>query len=84
MKNKTIAEFLYSYTPCSSYQCAVKPEEIVFNANLQEFSQRVGYITALESGGKISPHEAFLKLQFLWERLTELSHQLGIEEDLAE
>ena len=32
----------------------VKPENLVFNANLQEFSQRVGYISALASNGKMS------------------------------
>ena len=34
-------EFLY---PRSSYRGKVKPENLVFNSNLQEFAQRVNYI----------------------------------------
>ncbi len=36
--------FLY---PRRRYQGSVKPENLVFNANLQEFSQRVSYICGL-------------------------------------
>lgn len=42
-------EFLCPY---SSYGGAVDPRELVFDANPQEFAQRVGMISALENGGK--------------------------------
>lgn len=38
--------FLY---PRSRYRGSVKPENLVFNANLQEFSQRVSYISGLQT-----------------------------------
>ncbi len=47
--------FLY---PRRRYQGSVKPENLVFNANLQEFSQRVSYICGLQTGDKLTPNEA--------------------------
>jgi hypothetical protein len=52
---------------------------LVFDANLQEFSRRVGYICALENSGKLSPQEAFHKIDGLWEVLASSAHNLGIE-----
>lgn len=69
------SEFLY---PRSRYRGAVKPENLVFNANLQEFSQRVGYICSLETNGKLSPEESFEKLEMLWNQLKQSKQQLGI------
>ncbi|MDX2271920.1 MAG: hypothetical protein NW237_08205 [Cyanobacteriota bacterium] len=43
--------------------------EVVFNANLQEFSQRVAIICALESNGKLTPLEAYDYIKDLWQRL---------------
>jgi hypothetical protein len=40
------SEFLY---PRSRYRGGVKSERLVFNANLQEFAQRVGYIANLKT-----------------------------------
>ena len=48
--------FLY---PRRRYHGQVKPENLVFNANLQEFAQRVSYICNLETSGKLSPEEAY-------------------------
>ncbi|MBD2565215.1 hypothetical protein H6G95_32485 [Nostoc linckia FACHB-391] len=42
-------------SPRSRYYGQVKPEYLVFNANLQEFAQKIGYITNLETNGKINP-----------------------------
>ena len=41
--------FLY---PHASYHGKVKPENLIFNANLQEFVSKVSYICNLETGGK--------------------------------
>ena len=57
------SNFLY---PQNRYYGEVKPENLVFNANLQEFSQRVGYITSLTSNGKISVEQAFTLIETLW------------------
>ncbi|MBD2778402.1 DUF7219 family protein [Iningainema tapete] len=70
-------DFLY---PRSSYRGQVKPERLVFNANLQEFSQRVGYISALETRGKLSSEEAYQLIKNLWEQLDNSRIQLGIGE----
>jgi hypothetical protein len=68
-------EFLH---PRSKYQGEVKPEQLVFNANLQEFAQRVSYICNLETGGKLTPEEAFTEIKNLWKQLKRSKKQLGI------
>ncbi len=72
-------DFLY---PRSSYRGKVKPENLVFNANLQEFAQRVSYICNLETAGKITPQEAYHQIKDLWKSLKRSKQQLGIGEDL--
>jgi hypothetical protein len=58
--------FLY---PRSRYYGPFTPEELAFNANLQEFSQRVSYISALQTGGKISSEQAYEQVKCLWKQL---------------
>lgn len=69
------SQFLY---PHSRYHGEIKPENLVFNANLQEFSQRVSLICALETGGKLSPQEAYQQIQELWKSLQQSKRELGI------
>ncbi|MCC5635453.1 hypothetical protein LC593_06225 [Nostoc sp. CHAB 5844] len=64
--------FLY---PRTRYYGQVKPENLVFHTNLQEFAQKVGYITGLETGGKLSPEEAYKRIETLWEQL---KHSKGL------
>ncbi len=71
------SDFLY---PRSRYYGQVQPENLVFNANLQEFSQRISYICNLETGGKISPEEAYSQIKSLWKSLKESKKQLRIGE----
>ncbi len=73
MDNKT--DFLY---PRGRYYGQVKPENLVFNANLQEFAQRVSYICNLETAGKLSPEESYEKIRALWKQLKRSKQQLGI------
>jgi hypothetical protein len=54
------------------------PEHLMFNANLQEFAQQVGYISALETNGKLSPEVAFDQIQQLWHQLQQSAHNLNI------
>jgi hypothetical protein len=58
----------------------VKPENLVFNANLQEFAQRVNYICNLETNGKLSPEESYQQIKVLWKQLKRTKKQLGIGE----
>jgi hypothetical protein len=53
----------------SNYRGALTPNKLVFNANLQEFSQRVNYICSLETGGRLDTSEAFEQLKSLWQQL---------------
>ena len=72
-----LAKFLY---PRSSYHGQFKPQNLVFNSNLQEFATRVNYITGLETNGKISPDIAYEKICLLWEELTRAKNQLLIDD----
>jgi hypothetical protein len=67
--------FIY---PRSRYYGQVKPENLIFNANLQEFAQKVGYVANLETGGKLSPEEAYNHIQTLWKELKHSKQELKI------
>lgn len=67
--------FLY---PRSRYYGQVKVEHLIFNANLQEFSHKVGYITALETSGKLSSDEAYKQIKALWKELKRSRKELLI------
>lgn len=69
------SEFLY---PRSRYYGQVKPENVVFNANLQEFAQRVNYICNLETAGKLSPEESYKQIKALWKDLKRTKKQLAV------
>ncbi len=58
--------FLY---PTSRYHGDFTPQNLAFNANLQEFAQRVSYICGLETGGKLSPDVAYNEIKALWKQL---------------
>ncbi|MBP5975342.1 hypothetical protein HW132_22055 [Brasilonema sp. CT11] len=70
-------DFLY---PRGRYYGQVKPENLVFNANLQEFAQKVSYICNLETAGKVPPEEAYDQIKELWKNLRNSKKQLGIGE----
>jgi isopropylmalate/homocitrate/citramalate synthase len=67
--------------PRSSYYGQVKPENLVFNANLQEFSQRVNYICNLETNGKLTPEESYNQIKTLWKQLKRTKKQLGVSDN---
>jgi hypothetical protein len=66
--------------PYARYRGTFTPNHLVFNANLQEFSRRVGMISALQTGGKLSAIEAFQQIEALWQQLEASTEQLGIED----
>lgn len=53
-------------------------EEMVFDANLQEFASRVGLIVSLELGEKISSEEAYARIKSLWKQLKASKKNLNI------
>lgn len=77
--NQEIDDFLH---PRSTYHGKVKPENLVFNANLQEFAQKVSYICNLETAGKIETKDAYKKIKDLWKALKTSKRELGIGADL--
>ena len=72
------SDFIY---PRSRYYGKIQPENLVFNANLQEFAQQVSYICNLETSGKISPEESYQKIRALWKQLKRAKKQLGVGEN---
>lgn len=64
--------------PRSRYYGQVTPENLLFNANLQEFAQRVSYISNLETAGRLSPEESYEKIKDLWKQLKRSKKALGI------
>jgi sigma54-dependent transcription regulator len=58
--------FLY---PHGRYFGKFTPQNLAFNANLQEFAQRVSLICGLETGGKITSDEAYEEIKQLWAQL---------------
>lgn len=73
--------FLY---PRSRYYGQFKPETLVFNANLQQFAQKVGYITSLETSGKISALDAYNQIKAIWKQLKRSKKELGIGNELPQ
>ncbi|MEM7724888.1 MAG: hypothetical protein AAF208_00785 [Cyanobacteria bacterium P01_A01_bin.45] len=67
--------------PRSRYYGSVKPENLVFNANLQEFANKVSYICNLETAGKIDPQEAYEEIKGLWKQLKKAKKELQIGEN---
>jgi hypothetical protein len=65
-KESSREQFLF---PRAKYQGEFTPGNLAFNANLQEFAQRIGYVCALESGGKISSQDAYKQIKSLWAEL---------------
>ncbi|PSF33100.1 hypothetical protein C7H19_20620 [Aphanothece hegewaldii CCALA 016] len=71
-------KFIY---PRSPYHGEFKPENLVFNANLQEFAQKVSFLCNLETAGKIKPGEAYRQIKDLWKQLKNSKKALLIDDD---
>ena len=71
-------QFLHPRYP---YHGKFNSENLVFNANLQEFYQKVGYTIALESNGKIPPYQAYKNIKSLWKKLKQSKKQLNISDE---
>ncbi len=67
--------------PRSRYYGEFKPENLVFNANLQEFSQKVGYIVNFQTSGKTTSEEAYRQIKALWKKLKHSKKELRIDDE---
>lgn len=65
--------FLY---PLGRYYGEFTPEQLTFNANLQEFAQRVSMLCALETNGKISAEQTYQEIKQLWHLLKQSKENL--------
>ncbi|MBD2164956.1 hypothetical protein H6G04_11140 [Calothrix membranacea FACHB-236] len=81
INREELRKFIY---PQSRYYGSFKPETLVFNTNLQEFAQRVGYISVLETSGKLSGEEAYSQIKLLWKQLKHSKKELGIGEQKSD
>jgi hypothetical protein len=78
VSNNDKYNFFYPHNP---YRGNVKPENLVFNSNLQEFAQKVSYICNLETGGKLPPEQAYKQIKNLWKELKRSKKELGIGQE---
>jgi cephalosporin-C deacetylase-like acetyl esterase len=74
-------KFLY---PTAKYYGKFTPENLAFNANLQEFAQRVSYLCGLESNGKICTQDAYEEIKNFWKQLEKSRQSLFENEDSAD
>ncbi|MHC0061412.1 DUF7219 family protein [Nostoc sp. UIC 10890] len=78
--NEAKNSFLY---PRDRYYGQIKQNNLAFNVNLQDFAQKISYITCLETGGKLSPEKAFGQIEALWKQLEDSKNKLGIDHDIS-
>ncbi|AXY68694.2 hypothetical protein D3A95_04585 [Thermosynechococcus sichuanensis E542] len=57
--------------PYFLYRGQVTLDALTFDAYLQKFAQRAGFIAALHTSGKLSTAEAYNQLANLWYQLSE-------------
>lgn len=73
--------FLY---PIGKYYGQFTPENLVFDANLQEFAHRVAYLCGLETNGKITTREAYHEIKKLWKQLKESNKELFKDDEASD
>lgn len=64
------------FYPTGRYYGKFTPENLAFNANLQEFAQRVSLLCSLETGGKLSSEAAYQEIKQLWKQLRRSKKEL--------
>lgn len=73
--SESLDSFLYQK---HTYNGQFNPENLVFNANLQEFAHKTNYACSLQTGGKISPEAAYKQIKASWKELKRSKKQLSI------
>lgn len=56
-------------SPMARYRGEFTPEQLAFNANLQEFASRVSLLCGLETAGKVTSDQAYQEIRLLWKEL---------------
>jgi hypothetical protein len=63
-------------SPRNQFRGNFSPENLAFDANLQEFANRISILCNLETAGKIPPEQAYEEIKKLWKELKESKHNL--------
>lgn len=63
-------------SPLAKYQGEFSPQQLAFNANLQEFAQRVSLLCSLETNGKVSAQDTYKEIKQLWKSLKTSKQEL--------
>ncbi len=74
--NNSKNNFLYPKDNYRGEFSASNPQNLILNANLQEFAQKVAYICGLETNGKVSSQEAYDRIKDLWHQLENSMQEL--------
>jgi hypothetical protein len=64
------------FNPKSSFRGEFTPENLAFDANLQEFANRISIICNLETGGRIPAEDAYKQIKQLWKQLKQSKAEL--------
>lgn len=67
-------EFFY---PRGQYRGEATPENVAFDATLQEFAHRVNFIAGLHTGGKLSSQECYDRIKQSWQQVKMTRQELG-------
>jgi hypothetical protein len=62
--------------PLGRYHGEFTPNNLAFNANLQEFAQQVTYLCNLETNGKITPEATYRQIKQFCEQLEKSKQEL--------
>jgi hypothetical protein len=81
--NQELQKQLFLF-PLSKYYGEFNLPNLAFDANLQEFAQKIFYVCNLETNGKISPEEAYENIKNLWHQLKASKQEFLDEDDLDE
>lgn len=63
-------------SPLTKYNGEFSPQQLAFNANLQEFAQRVSLLCGLETNGKVSAQDTYKEIKQLWQSLKASKQEL--------
>lgn len=66
-------ELLY---PLGNYHGEFTPQNLAFNANLQQFAQQVIYLCGLETNGKMSAEDTYDEIKKFWKQLKHSKKEL--------
>lgn len=77
----TKMKFLYPY---QRYYGRFTPKNLIFDANLQEFSQRISYIAGLHANGKLSTEQAYQEIHRLWKGLKRSKKAMKLDDSASQ